>query len=253
MNFPNGTSGAFAVEFGRFLEQTDGVAQSEQLFDLLCTFALNFDCRWIAYGSLTPEPRILKPVRFDSAVMLNYPVEWQERYLKMRYDRIDPIIKRSRKRAGAFQWSEVYDDASTTNQERRVFDEAATFGLRSGISVPLHDPNGSIAIMSFAFPKDREFQDRTGTYLELAAFHFHVRLTKLASLDGADEAPDLSSREKECILWAAKGKSSWEVGTILGISENTVNFHIKNAMRKLDTGSRTTAAIKAITFGIIDV
>ncbi|TIV59219.1 MAG: helix-turn-helix transcriptional regulator [Mesorhizobium sp.] len=67
-----------------------------------------------------------------------------------------------------------------------------------------------------------------------------------------EETPTLSPREKECILWTAKGKSSWEIGQIIGISVNTVNFHIKNAMRKLDTGSRTTAAIIAIKSGIID-
>lgn len=67
-----------------------------------------------------------------------------------------------------------------------------------------------------------------------------------------DETPPLSPREKECMLWTAKGKSSWEIGQILGISANTVNFHIKNAMKKLDTVSRTSAAIKSIKTGIID-
>ncbi|MER9702413.1 helix-turn-helix transcriptional regulator [Mesorhizobium sp. M0146] len=61
----------------------------------------------------------------------------------------------------------------------------------------------------------------------------------------------LSPREEECLLWAARGKSSWEVGMIIGISSNTVNFHIKNAMRKLDASSRTAAIVKAIGLGII--
>jgi LuxR family transcriptional activator of conjugal transfer of Ti plasmids len=155
---------AFAVDFGRFIDQTDVVAQTEQLFDLLSAFAMNCDCPWVAYGSLTPNQRILTPVRRrDPAVMLNYPEEWQERCFEMGYDRIAPIIKASRKRAGAFRWSEAYNDTSTTEDERRVFDEAATFGLRSGISVPLHGPDGSFAIMSFA--QDHEFQNRTVTYL----------------------------------------------------------------------------------------
>jgi|SRR5215471_8308347 len=63
----------------------------------------------------------------------------------------------------------------------------------------------------------------------------------------------LSSREKDCLLWAAKGKSSWDIGLILGVSESTVNFHIKNAMKKLDTTSRTVAVIKAIQLYLIDL
>lgn len=253
MHYPTAAGGAFAVEFGRFLYRADGVAQSEQLFDLLSAYALNFDCPWIAYGSLTPDQKFLKPVRHGPALMQNYPDEWQERYFEMGYDKVDPIIKTSRKRAGAFRWSEVYNDASTTDDERRVFDEAATFGLRSGISVPLHGPNGSFAIMSFAQPWDRELHSRTITYLQLAAFHFYLRVEKFSNSSRSEESPDLSLREKECILWTARGKSSWETGKILGISVNTVNFHIKNVMRKLDTGSRTVAAIKAVSLKIIEL
>ncbi|MER9176968.1 LuxR family transcriptional regulator [Mesorhizobium sp. M0955] len=253
MHFPAAAGEAFAVKFGRFLDQTNGVAQSEQLFDLLSAFALNLDCPWIAYGSLAPDQKFLKSIRGDPAVMLNYPDEWQERYFEMGYDEIDPIIKTSRQRSGAFLWSEVYNDASTTEDERRVLDEAATFGLRSGISVPLHGPDGRFSIMSFARSWDREFQNRTITYLQLAASHFHLRVAKFANSSHIEEAPSLSVREKECILWTARGKSSWEIGKILGISVNTVNFHIKNVMRKMGTGSRTVASIKAINFRIIDL
>ena len=61
----------------------------------------------------------------------------------------------------------------------------------------------------------------------------------------------LSRREKECLMWVAQGKSSWDIGMILKISENTVNFHLKNAMRKLGTTSRTVAVVKSIRLNLI--
>ena len=63
----------------------------------------------------------------------------------------------------------------------------------------------------------------------------------------------LTSRERECLTLAAMGKSSWAIGKIFSISESTVKFHIKNAARKLETGSRTVAAIKAAQLGIIKI
>ncbi|CAN7144073.1 LuxR family transcriptional regulator [Mesorhizobium amorphae] len=252
MHFPKAARVEFAVELGRFLEQSDAIARVEKLFDLLSGFARNFGCPWIAYGSPTDQRR-LRPVRQHPAAILTYPNRWQERCLEMGYDRMDPIVKTSRKRADAFRWSEVYKNASTTESERRVFDEAARFGLRSGISVPLHGPDGSFAIMSFARPCDREFPNKTVGSLQLAALHFHVRVAKFSSSNGVEGVPDLSPREKECILWTAKGKSSWEIGKILGISLNTVNFHIKNVMRKMDASSRTVAAITAVNCGIIEL
>ncbi|MER8550503.1 autoinducer binding domain-containing protein [Mesorhizobium sp. M1169] len=81
MHFQKAAKETFAVEFGRFLDQTDGAAQSEQMFDLLSAFALHFDCPWIAYGSLAPGQNFLNPVRGDPGVRLNYPDQWQERCL----------------------------------------------------------------------------------------------------------------------------------------------------------------------------
>ena len=62
---------------------------------------------------------------------------------------------------------------------------------------------------------------------------------------------ELSEREKSCLGWTALGKSSWEIGQILSISENTVTFHIKNAMRKLGVSNRTVAVVNAIRLGLI--
>lgn len=54
----------------------------------------------------------------------------------------------------------------------------------------------------------------------------------------------LTKREQECLHWVSKGKTSWEVSTILGISERTVNFHIQNFMRKTNSSNRQHATFK---------
>ncbi|KRP85900.1 helix-turn-helix transcriptional regulator [Bradyrhizobium yuanmingense] len=61
----------------------------------------------------------------------------------------------------------------------------------------------------------------------------------------------LSAREIQCLRWVEEGKSSWAIGVILKVSENTVNFHVKNAMRKLETSSRTQCVVKARREGMI--
>ncbi|RUY13391.1 MAG: LuxR family transcriptional regulator [Mesorhizobium sp.] len=240
-----------AMELDLFLEMTDDVAQSEQLFELLSAFALNFDCPWIAYGPLASE-RAFKPNREGSVVMWNYPAEWQERYSRMGYAKIDPLIKKGRKEAGPFRWSEVYTDESITEDGRRVLDEAATFGLRSGVTIPLHGPADSFRFMSFAQSLDCELLNRTITYLQMAALRFHLMVTKFDTTTASERVHNLSPREIQCIDWVSKGKSSWEIGTILGRSRNTIDFHLKNVMRKLDATSRTVAVVKALKLGIIE-
>ncbi|WP_342633871.1 LuxR C-terminal-related transcriptional regulator [Mesorhizobium kowhaii] len=59
--------------------------------------------------------------------------------------------------------------------------------------------------------------------------------------------------KKSVFFWIYRGKSSMDMGAILSISENTVNFHIKNAKNKLNCSSRTVAAVKALKLGIVDI
>ena len=61
----------------------------------------------------------------------------------------------------------------------------------------------------------------------------------------------LSDRERDILAWAAEGKSSWEIATILGVSERTVNWHVEQSKKKLDAVTRTQAVIKALRSGEI--
>ncbi len=71
-----------------------------------------------------------------------------------------------------------------------------------------------------------------------------------ASPDRPD-APELSPREREVLGWIALGKSNAVIGEILGISRHTVDTHNRRIFRKLDTADRTTAAIRAVEYGLV--
>lgn len=61
----------------------------------------------------------------------------------------------------------------------------------------------------------------------------------------------LSEREREVLRWAAAGKTSCEIGMILGVTERTINFHVASVIAKLNASNKTHAAVKAVLLGII--
>jgi len=61
----------------------------------------------------------------------------------------------------------------------------------------------------------------------------------------------LTGRELDCLHWASMGKTSWEIGVILGITERTINFHIQNACRKLQSRGRQAAISAAYRHGLL--
>ncbi len=74
----------------------------------------------------------------------------------------------------------------------------------------------------------------------------------MRSHDYANEAlPKLSAREYEVLNWIKQGKSNWDIGHILSISERTVKYHIANICKKLDATNRTHALAKAMRYKLV--
>jgi len=60
----------------------------------------------------------------------------------------------------------------------------------------------------------------------------------------------LTPREREILEYLAKGSTNKEIGTSLGISENTVKNHLKNILEKLHLRNRVEAAAYFLREGL---
>ena len=62
----------------------------------------------------------------------------------------------------------------------------------------------------------------------------------------------LTKRETELLELVAKGMSNKAVAQALSVSENTVKYHMKNIMQRLNVQNRTEAVTHAISAGLIN-
>lgn len=65
-------------------------------------------------------------------------------------------------------------------------------------------------------------------------------------------APGLSPRESECLIWVSRGKSSSDVGAIVGLSPRTVDSYLEKVCAKLRVRTRIEAVAVAVRTGLID-
>lgn len=56
----------------------------------------------------------------------------------------------------------------------------------------------------------------------------------------------LTPREKEILIWLAKGVTNKEIARKLDLTESTIKVHVQNVLKKLNLHSRVQAAIYAI-------
>ncbi|HEV3220078.1 MAG TPA: response regulator transcription factor [Candidatus Acidoferrales bacterium] len=73
-----------------------------------------------------------------------------------------------------------------------------------------------------------------------------------AASESAERLPEpLTPREIEVLRAMAEGLANKEIAARLGISENTIKFHVASVMGKLGAGSRTEAVMLGIRHGIV--
>jgi len=212
----------------------------------------HFEIDYFIYGALIP----LSFTRPLMVIVSSYPDEWRARYDEQDYLRIDPTVSHCRQHVTSIVWS-AENIASNSSEVIKLFDEAHDHGLCSGVSVPQHSSGGEWGMLSLASQRP---VSKTDYNLKLAAqqgqlilpyLHEIARNVILTSHGENQLSVMLTKREDECLRWAADGKSAWEVGQIIGITERTVNRHIEKAMEKLGVHNRQHAIAKAALQGII--
>lgn len=188
-----------------------------------------------------------------------YPDKWVIHYFERGYLQIDPVIAHCQTHSTPFVWPSYHSLAEANDQQsvaaRRLFQEADDFGLRAGLTIPLHGLGCSWGLVSFASETRRNEGELIEVLpqLHLLAHFIHEAGHRFAHHLAMTEPPRLTSRELECLHWVAVGKTSWEIGRLLNVTERTIVFHVQNAARKLETSGRQAAVARAIVLGLINL
>jgi LuxR family transcriptional regulator, quorum-sensing system regulator CciR len=195
--------------------------------------------------------------RSDAAIRLhNYPDGWAEWFDEQSLGATDPVHRASNITSVGFAWSRLPDMIALTPQDRRILELARTEGIGEGFTVPAHVPGEAHGSCSFACVAGEPFSEEHLPLLQLVgAFAFEAarRMRRMRFSKGPIE---LTDRQRECVMWAARGKSDWEIARVLGVSEATVGEHLRHAFERYGVGKRTLVAVHALfdgTIGFLDV
>ncbi|AYD05299.1 autoinducer binding domain-containing protein [Neorhizobium sp. NCHU2750] len=166
----------------------------------------------------------------------SYALGWQERYLKKEYAKLDPVVEEAKRRREMFSWSaDDWVDRRGTDL-RKFRDEAIGCGIRSGVTMAIEGSYCSTIMLTFASGKKKEetlplFKPIEGLRVILAV---HYRLEHVGARKAIAPKQTLSAREKMCVKWAIKGKSSSDMAALTGLNIRTIQHYLDNAREKLD-------------------
>ncbi|MFO1398586.1 MAG: LuxR family transcriptional regulator [Burkholderiales bacterium] len=194
-----------------------------------------------------------------SYVFTSLPSEWVALYDQRSYIEVDPRVQHSIESTLPLVWDQQTVRGKSAAVDR-FLDDAARFGIRSGVCVSTRDSHLRGGITSFSSadpiitPAVRRRVERDMSNIIAFGKYFHELIVMAIfeqDLPPLARGAPLSPRERQCLQMAAQGLTSSEMSTKLGITERTINFHVCNAMTKLNAVNRQEAVARAVAKGVI--
>jgi LuxR family quorum-sensing system transcriptional regulator CciR len=181
----------------------------------------------------------------------NYPDEWEEYHDRKHLGRSDPVHRACQRAGVGFRWSELGRLIQLTSRDLRVLEAAAGQGIGDAFTVPAQVPGEINGSCSFAGARGVSLDERKLAMAQLVGAFAFEAARRLTRVRPDAEPVHVSERERQCLLWIARGKSDWEIARILGISPETVHQYVKHARLTHDVVSRSQLVAHALFSGTI--
>lgn len=234
-----------AEQFAQAVEQA---ATLDELGDIVEAMAREMGFRFFALTHHVDIPRAPQPaIRLD-----NYPAAWVEYFDAQRLGPSDPVHRASQLTNVGFRWSRLPQMVILTPRDLDILARSRRAGIGEGVTVPAHVPGESAGSCSFATTNGRNIR---ADWLPLAQLVGALAFEGARQLSGvrklAADRPRLTDRQRDCLYWAARGKTDYEIAIILGLSHETVIQHVKQARGRYGIASRTQLAVHALFDGTL--
>jgi LuxR family quorum-sensing system transcriptional regulator CciR len=195
----------------------------------------------------------------NSILLHNYPQAWAEHYRQNDLSHSDPVHRASNVTNAGFHWAALPDMIPMNQQDWRMLETARAQGLGDGFTVPANVPGEASGSVTFINPVGRPISAATALAAQSIGTAAFLAARRMWSLRGAwREMPSvpLTKRQRDVTRWVGQGKSDWEIGRILGISEETAARHVSQGAHRYYVNKRILLVTRAlfdgtITFGAI--
>ncbi len=227
-----------------FIDRLDELSTVEKVTDVFAEAVARYGVKhFIVTGVSTARPLE------ELVVASRAPAAFFTLYVEKRYQRFDPLIRRSLGSHMPFEWRAA---SYLTDHDARVVEimrRRTEYGLNHGYLVPIHGPDGNEGCVSMA-ANSLDLATQAKLALHVMALYAFDRMRGLRdSLSGSRSL--LTPREREVLSWIGAGKSAEQIGHALKISKRTVDEHSQTAARKLGAANRTEAVAIALRDRII--
>ena len=196
--------------------------------------------------------RINTPGRLGPVQLTDFPDHWVANLVTSGRVADDPVLLACERTVTPFAWSKLDSILPLNARHRSYMNQARAAGLAEGYTVPIHVPGQASGLVSFVMADGDALPTESlpaAQYLACFAFEAARRLKLKMMGDDPPSGPRLTQRQLDCLVLAARGKSNWVAGQLLGLSAGTVHKYLEAAKTRYGVATRTELVVRALYDG----
>ena len=233
-----------------YLEEIVAARTMEDVWPIHCEAMAEFGFNRVLYGMTRSRSRDSFGNREDFLILTNTDDSYTDTFVEHGLYKHAPMMRWVLHNTGAMSWSWLRENANSfSEKELAVIAFNKEQNVNAGYSVSFQDvtPRSIAAIALMADPEvgqdevDAMWAERGR---EIVAMNNVLHL-KVMQLPYTAARKTLTKRQRETLEWVGEGKTTQDIGIIMGLTPATVEKHLRLAREALDVETTAQAVVKA--------
>jgi len=236
------------IGFQHTLDCIESITQAnstDEIFALILEVAQELGIEYISVGRLGSNLGKKSNIAYYKT---NY-TKWHQHYLDKKYVLIDPMNELIKKNTAPFQYSTRLQDLNPDQWD--LIKDAVFHGMRDSYVIPIHLPEYHPTAVTFTSRSSLNLDETTQISLEIISRIGFREIIKSITTSQYAEPIKISDRERQILELVSNGKTNWEIGKILSISEFSVRDYLATLSKRLETCNRTHTVTRALQLSLI--
>jgi len=233
-----------------YIESVMNARSMEEVWSIHCKAMAGFGFNRLFYGMTRSRNHESLGDRDDFLLLTNMDEAYTGPFIDEGLYLHAPMMRWVLSNTGAASWAWLRQQADNySDGELRVLDFNMQHEVKAGYSISFRDvsPRALAAIALIVDPDveqdavDAMFQNRGREILAMN----NVLHLKAMQLPYTAARKELTKRQRETLEWVGEGKTTQDIGIIMGLTPATVEKHLRLAREALDVETTAQAVVKA--------
>ncbi|MDJ0630372.1 MAG: LuxR family transcriptional regulator [Rhodobacter sp.] len=233
-----------------YVERITAADTIEELWEIHCEAMAPYGFHRLLYGLTQSRSPNRLGDREDFLILTNLDKSYAEPFINDGMYLHAPMVRWTLENSGPCSWRWIRDNIDAlTSKELQVVDFNTRHGIHAGYSISFKDVSArGIGAIGLIANTDASQDDADAIWAEhgreILAMN-NVAHLKIMNLPHTSARKMLTKRQREALEWVGEGKTTQDIGIIMGLTPATVEKHLRLAREALDVETTAQAVVKA--------